>query len=1022
MGDYLPPNPLTKDKGGIWARGDKNGTIASVFDQHPSFCGLSSSLDTPNITLTSELLLKRGLIKDPQCICEVDVSCLGLEDLEPDLHLKFTSLRKLVAADNALSLECFKNFNELVELDLSLNQINSLSRYSPGFDSLQYLNLSYNFLQSADIEKLGYLPSLRILYLSGNDLRKLPPDLSETGLTSDEHIVFKFAKLEILHLDDNKLSDAQDFASLGTLPRLTYLNLANNRFTTVPLLKSTPLKKHQINEAQNNSAIENIPFLKSTTLNETTQQDSLLISYNEQSEDNESLVINGRCMKTSYHHKWNSYNSSDSNKKQLTNNLCKIVNKQSLEKPNNLSSLTGKGSREQQRNITNYSLSLDEHRNPNAPRVRIVDEFLGLYNLNKLFPLIYEKQTKYNHQSGCGSIQSGPDIHVHKSNSRLLLTANEKSTLDQTFTTDELVLLDNEQKSDIQSKTVPPPFQSLQSIDLSHNKISCEEHLLPIAVWPKLRECIIYANPVISKSSRIPPLLERLLIQQLHINLYRNPIDNPNLFKMKNTSLLERNELTNCVQHLSLKQNQNFGNNEITTVSSGTSTKNSLSHKNISKHRKVLNKDKEGISYHSSIKPFVIRYKLDKPSLDLGPKMIKCNVNQILDEMKKLNQTNLVNSSPLSSPPTTTVTSIASVTLSNLSNSPTLNDSFKDNSSMYNNSRRIPHPVPTIERYKTFIKNDSEKLDQNLSEFLSNLQCDEQIEEENEDMNNFFTTQLSSINVTDPTKHHTSKLNHSNHSDYIPFHQQNNNENDNNQSNEQYEDKTPTKCLTTSGPLLSNLEWIIDEKNLPNSMQACLRELRYLLQHKPTIHPYIHQNIIRSPLTLPGDNHQPIEYPIASTSSSSKLIEDVVNSKVQVSSEKSCNQVSPKNKISSRNTSLSSMKLIPVCNDLEILPSKLNLNQFMGFTEIPLTKALKDEEIQKRQLEKIKAKQNPLVRNLKLVKNSNQPKRTKSKGPKELFEQIQVIYSNVREQAITKALDTINQDFDKKTEQICQNI
>ncbi|XP_018647844.1 putative ras suppressor protein 1, rsu1 [Schistosoma mansoni] len=892
--------------GGIWARGVKDDLITSVFDEQHSFCDFSSSLDAPNITLTSELLvrslfticllyqLKRGLIKDPQCICEVDVSCLGLEDLEPDLHLKFTSLRKLVAADNALSLECCKNFNGLVELDLSLNQINSLSRYSPGFDSLQYLNLSYNFLQSADIEKLGYLPSLRILYLSGNDLRKLPPDLSETGLTSDEHIVFKFSKLEILHLDDNKLSDAQDFASLGTLPRLTYLNLANNRFTTVPLLKSTPLKKHQINEAQNNSAIENIPFLKSTTLNETTQHDSLLISHNEQSEDNE-------------HEEGKSASSTD----------------------------------QQIHFLQNYSLSLDEHRNPNAPRVRIVDEFLGLYNLKKLFPLIYDKQTKYNHQRGCKSIQSDPDIHVHKSNSRLLLTAKEKSTLDQTFTTDELVLLDNEQKSDIQSKTVPPPFQFLQSIDLSHNKISCEEHLLPIAVWPKLRECIIYANPVISKSSRIPQLLERLLIKQLHINLYRNPIDNPNLFKIKNTNLLERNELNSCVQHLSLKQNQDFGNNEITAVNSGTSTKNSLSHKNISKYKKVLNKDKEGISYNSSMKPFVIRYKLDKPSLDLGPKMIKCNVNQILDEMKKLNQTNIVNSSPLSPPPTTTVTSIASVTLSNLSNSPTLNDSFKDNSSMYNESRKISHSLqlPTIERYKTFIKNDSQKLDQNLSEFLSNLQCDEQIEEENEDMNNFFTTQLSSINTTDPTKHHTSKLNHSNHSDYIPFHQQNSTENDNNQSNEQYEDKTPTKCSTNSGSLLSNLEWIIDEKNLPNSMQACLRELRYLLQHKPTIHPYIHQNIILSPLTLPGDNHQPIEYPIASTSSSSKLIEDVVNSKVQVSSEKSCNQ------------------------------------------------ALKDEEIQKRQLEKIKAKQNPLVRNLKLVKNSNQPKRTKSKGPKELFEQ-----------------------------------
>ncbi|CAI2723150.1 unnamed protein product [Schistosoma spindalis] len=1018
MRDYLPPNPLTKDKGGVWARGVKNSLTTSISNEEAPSSDFSTSSDTPNITLTSELLLKRELFKDPLCICEVDLSCLGLEDVEPDLHLKFTSLRKIVAADNTLSLESFEKFKDLMELDLSLNQINSLSSYSHGFDSLHYLDLSYNFLQSADIEKLGYLPSLRILYLSGNDLRRLPPDMSETGSTSDDCIVFKFANLEILYLDDNKLSDAQDFASLGTLPRLTYLNLANNRFATVPLLKSTPLKKHQITKAQNNSTIESIPFSKSpSSLNETIQHDGLLIGYNEKAEDNKSLVISGRSMKTSYHHNWISDDSSGSNKKQLTNNLCKIVNKRSLEKPNNLSSLTRKP-REQQQNIKNYSLSLDEHRNPNAPRVRIVDEFIGLYNLKKLFPLIYDKQTKCNHHGDCKSFQLDSDFHMHKSNSGLLLTAKERSTPDRTFTTDELISLDNEQKCDIQSKIVPPPFQSLQSIDLSHNRISCEEHLLPIAVWPKLKECIIYANPVISRSSKIPPLLERLLIQQLHINLCRNPIDNPNLFGIKNINSLERNELNNCLQHISFTQNQNFGNNEITTVSNGTSTMNRLSHKNISKYKKTLYNDKEGKLYHSSTKPLVIRYKLDKSNLDLGPKMIKCNVNQILNEMKISNQTNLVNPSQLSLP-TTTVTSIASVNLSNLSNSSTLNDSFKDNPSISHSLQ-----LPTIESYKTFIKNDSQKLDQNLPEFLANFQCDEQIEEENEDTNNFFTTQLSSVNTTNSTEHHTSMFNHS---DYNQFHQQNNTENDNNQSNEYYEDKALNKCSTTSGPLLSNLEWIIDEKRLPNSMQACLRELRYLLQHKPTIHAHSYQHIIHPPLTLPGDNHQSIKYSRASLSSSSspRLMENVINSKVQVSSEKSCNQISFKNKVPSRNTSsssLSSMKFVPVCNDLEILPSKLNLNEFTGFTEIPLTKALRDEEIQKRQLEKIRAKQNPLARKLKLVKNNNQPKRTKLKGPKELFEQIQAIYSNVREQAITEALNTINQDFDKKTEQICQNI
>lgn len=137
---------------------------------------------------------------------------------------------------------------------------------------------------------------------------------------------------------------------------------------------------------------------------------------------------------------------------------------------------------------------------------------------------------------------------------------------------------------------------------------------------------------------------------------------------------------------------------------------------------------------------YFLAFRLGESSLDLGPKMIKCNVNQLLDEMKISNQTNLVNPSQLSLP-ATTATSIASVKLSNLSNSSTLNDSFQDNPSMYN---KISHSLqlPTIERYKTFIKNDSQKLDQNLPEFLANLQCDEQIEEENEDMNNFFTTQV----------------------------------------------------------------------------------------------------------------------------------------------------------------------------------------------------------------------------------------------------------------------------------------
>lgn len=109
-----------------------------------------------------------------------------------------------------------------------------------------------------------------------------------------------------------------------------------------------------------------------------------------------------------------------------------------------------------------------------------MDEFIGLYNLKKLFPLIHDKQTKCNHQGDCKSIQLDSDFHMHKSNSGLLLTAKERSTPDRTFTTDELVSLDNEEKCDIQSKIVPPPFQSLQSIDLSHNRVSYNTALIKV--------------------------------------------------------------------------------------------------------------------------------------------------------------------------------------------------------------------------------------------------------------------------------------------------------------------------------------------------------------------------------------------------------------------------------------------------------------------------------------------------------------------------------------------------------------
>ncbi|KAK4473112.1 hypothetical protein MN116_004298 [Schistosoma mekongi] len=325
-------------------------------------------------------------------------------------------------------------------------------------------------------------------------------------------------------------------------------------------------------------------------------------------------------------------------------------------------------------------------------------------------------------------------------------------------------------------------------------------------------------------------------------------------------------------------------------------------------------------------------------------------------------------------------------------------------------------------------------MEQNLTELLSNFQYDEQDEE---DIDNFFTTQLSSFKTS--IIEQTSKRNsHYSNNDCTNCQPQSN-ESDNlskelmamtmslDNTNEQVnENEAVVNCSTTSGLLLPYLEGIIDEENLPDSMQACIRELRYLLQHKPTIHPPMH-----SLFALPG-NDKFVKYSaqMLPLSLSSKSIDgELDNLPIPVSSGNSGFQSSHKGTLLSRKTlpssTSASMKLVPVSKALEILPSKPSLNQFTkkftSFTEIPLTKVLKDEETERQQLKKIIAKQNPLVYKLKKINQLNQPRRTRPKKAKELFEQFQAIYSNTRKQAIISAMNTMNQEFDRKTEQLCEN-
>ncbi|NXN27146.1 XRRA1 protein, partial [Nycticryphes semicollaris] len=145
---------------------------------------------------------------------------------------KFDCVAFINAAENLLTLEPFRKFPGLRELELSLNRLRNLKITAGDFLHLEDLDLSYNNLSPQDIWTLGDLSQLKVLRLTANGLRSLPPDLA--GSWDSAHL--RFPSLEVLWLDDNRLSDPSVFVSLSHLCSLRELNLDKNRISAVPYL------------------------------------------------------------------------------------------------------------------------------------------------------------------------------------------------------------------------------------------------------------------------------------------------------------------------------------------------------------------------------------------------------------------------------------------------------------------------------------------------------------------------------------------------------------------------------------------------------------------------------------------------------------------------------------------------------------------------------------------------------------------------------------------------------------------
>ncbi|XP_034538758.1 X-ray radiation resistance-associated protein 1 [Notolabrus celidotus] len=212
--------------------------------------------DPVHNTLDAPFLLQSHCVDKPSTLCSVDISEKKLNSVNPAELKDFINVVYIDASINALSLDSFSSFVSLKELNLSLNGLCSMTFDAADFPHLEVLDLSYNNLSADAVVSIGWLPRLKGLHLTGNKLHHLPPNLgsSISGPATEEDTQFR--TLEVLMLDENKLSSAV-FTCLKNLKRLKYLNLQDNRITKIPYLQPTGFLKPSAEEEVEEEVLAN---------------------------------------------------------------------------------------------------------------------------------------------------------------------------------------------------------------------------------------------------------------------------------------------------------------------------------------------------------------------------------------------------------------------------------------------------------------------------------------------------------------------------------------------------------------------------------------------------------------------------------------------------------------------------------------------------------------------------------------------------------------------------------------------
>uniref|UniRef100_A0A0V0JBI4 X-ray radiation resistance-associated protein 1 n=3 Tax=Schistocephalus solidus TaxID=70667 RepID=A0A0V0JBI4_SCHSO len=439
----------------------------------------------PVRTLNFEYIRKLPAL-ERQCITCLDISGRNFNDEKMSHLVECRNLTFINASDNTLSLRCFKQFEKLRTLDLSLNEIYGLKSGPDTLLNVVELDLSFNFVRPDDLLVLGTFPSLRVLWLTGNEIAHIPEQplklSEETYMTTDRW----FAVLEELHLNSNKLKDAAVIASLSRFPRLRYLNLACNEFTAFPVLH---LREHFEDESKHSLTRTSPQILALKTKHSQTPKPNITSA--QSFSHKKTIVTTASSLHSQKQHPHfiieSSFRKASLKKDQMERTLSHNTEAEAVQERNHVRKKPFYGSLVDYEEVVVPSIVTKfVHRvlkKRQSQRQSSTTTTVGK-------PLFHKSSLRRLQNVGLDSGTFNRPLGSNSSYSSMSITFGENSL-----------------------------FPGLEKLDLSFNHIRDDVQILPVIVCPKLQELVLGGNPITTQKTKISREVEEILIKTCGINI-----------------------------------------------------------------------------------------------------------------------------------------------------------------------------------------------------------------------------------------------------------------------------------------------------------------------------------------------------------------------------------------------------------------------------------------------------------------------------------------------------------------------